>query len=119
MRAPYEIRTRVAGFKVLSANRYTKGAGCMFLFLIYLHIICAILICRAHLTKVKAQLGLIEQTSITPLRISNAHGNVAIPLINRPKLGDLNVQWCKILASIELLLRNIWLGFIYFKFELL
>jgi len=32
---------------------------------------------------------------ITPLRISNAHGNVAIPLINRPILGDLNVQWCK------------------------
>jgi hypothetical protein len=29
------------------------------------------------------------------LRISNAHGNVAIPLINRPILGDLNVQWCK------------------------
>jgi len=32
---------------------------------------------------------------VTPLRISNAHGNVAIPLINRPILGDLNVQWCK------------------------
>ena len=33
--------------------------------------------------------------TITPLRILNAHGNVAIPLINRPFLGDLNVQWCK------------------------
>ena len=29
------------------------------------------------------------------LRSDNAHGNVAIPLINRPILGDLNVQWCK------------------------
>jgi len=34
------------------------------------------------------------------LRISNAHGNVAIPLINRPKLGDLNVQWCKYLIIV-------------------
>ena len=33
----------------------------------------------------------------TPLRIypKGAHGNVAIPPINRPILGDLNVQWCK------------------------
>ena len=35
----------------------------------------------------------------TPLRISNAHGNVAIAHLNRPKLGDLNVQWCKNLLS--------------------
>jgi hypothetical protein len=37
--------------------------------------------------------------TITPLRISNAHGNVAIPLINRPIMGDLNVQWCKNLLT--------------------
>ena len=42
----------------------------------------------------------------TPLRIYcvvNAHGNVATvpcPLINRPILGDLNVQWCKILIFV-------------------
>lgn len=36
-----------------------------------------------------------DQTEFTPLRILNAHGNVAIPLINRPIMGDLNVQWCK------------------------
>jgi hypothetical protein len=37
--------------------------------------------------------------SIIPLRIDclvNAHGNVAIPLLNRQKLGYLNVQWYKI-----------------------
>lgn len=32
---------------------------------------------------------------ITPLCISNAHGNVETPLINCPKLDDLNMQWCK------------------------
>jgi len=36
-----------------------------------------------------------KEGTLTPLRISNAHGNVAIPLINRPKLGDLSVEWCK------------------------
>jgi hypothetical protein len=31
----------------------------------------------------------------TPLRISNAHVNVAFALVNRPKMGDLIVQRCK------------------------
>jgi hypothetical protein len=32
---------------------------------------------------------------LTPLRISNAHDNSAIPLVNHSILGNLNLQWCK------------------------
>jgi hypothetical protein len=35
----------------------------------------------------------------TPLRILNAHGNVAFALINRPRMGDLIVQMCKMARS--------------------
>ena len=31
----------------------------------------------------------------TPLRFSNAYGNVAIPPVNCQSMGDLIVQWCK------------------------
>lgn len=35
----------------------------------------------------------------TPLRILNAHGNVAFALVNRLIMGDLIVQMCKINVS--------------------
>ena len=43
----------------------------------------------------KSVIGGVGSGAFTPLRISNAHGNVDIPLINRPILDDLNVQWRK------------------------
>ena len=44
---------------------------------------------------------------ITPLRIYNAHGNVAFALINSPLVGDLNVQRCKNLPDdIVLIIRD-------------
>ena len=41
------------------------------------------------------------------LRSDNAHGNVAIPLINRPIIGDLNVQLCRKKRGSRKIINNI------------
>ena len=38
---------------------------------------------------------LLRPLLFTPLRISNAHGNVAFALKNSPQVGVLNVQRCR------------------------